>query len=43
MDRFLLQAKDMPPCFWDEAVYCENYLLNHILTRVVPSVNPVEQ
>jgi transposase InsO family protein len=42
MARCLLQAKDLPPRFWDEAVYCANYLLNHISTRVVPSMTPVE-
>jgi hypothetical protein len=43
MARCLLQAKYMPPHFWDEVVYCENYLLNHILTRVVPSMTLVER
>jgi hypothetical protein len=43
MDRCLLQAKYLPPHFWDEAVYCANYLLNHISTQVVPSMTPVER
>jgi hypothetical protein len=43
MDRFFLQAKYMPPRFWDEVVYGENYLLKFISTQVIPSMNPVEQ
>jgi len=43
MARCLLQAKDLPPRFWVEAVYCANYLLNCISTRVVPSMTLVER
>jgi hypothetical protein len=42
MDICLLQDKDIPPCFWAEVVYYENYMLNHISTRVVPSMTPVK-
>jgi hypothetical protein len=42
MDRCLLQDKYIPPHFWVEAMYCANYLLNRISTRVVPSMTPVE-
>jgi hypothetical protein len=42
MARCILQAKYQPLHLWDEEIYHENYLLNHILTRVVPSMTPVE-
>jgi transposase InsO family protein len=42
MARCILQAKDLPRSFWDEAVYCVNYLLNHISTQDVSSMTPVE-
>jgi hypothetical protein len=29
--------------FWDKIVYCANYLLNRILTKVVGQVTPVEK
>ena len=29
--------------FWVEAIYCANYLLDRILTRVVSFVTPVER
>jgi hypothetical protein len=43
MDRCLLQAKDLPPGFLVEAIYCANYLLNHFLTRAIPLVTPIER
>jgi hypothetical protein len=43
MARCFFQAKDLPPRFWAEAVYCANYMFNRISTRVVPSMTPSEQ
>ena len=42
IDRCILEDKDLPHRFWVEVVYCENYLLNHILTQFVPYVPPVK-
>ena len=41
MARCLLQAKDLSMKFLAEVVYYENYLLNHILTKFVGQVNPI--
>jgi len=43
MARCLLQDKDLPPHFWVEAVYYANYLLNRILTQVIPSMTLVKR
>ena len=43
MARCLLQDKDPLTKFWDKVVYCPNYLLNHISTRAVYHVTPVEK
>lgn len=43
MERCLLQGKDLPTKFWDETVYCANYLLNRISIRETSQVNPVEK
>ena len=39
----ILQAKDLLTKFWAKVVYCENYLLNLILTCVVSPMTPIEK
>jgi len=41
--KWILQAKDLPPHFWAEALYCANYILNSISTQTIPSMTPIER
>jgi hypothetical protein len=43
MHRCLLQAKNFPTNLWVEAIYYPNYLLKHILTKVVNPMTPVKK
>lgn len=41
MVHCLVQAKDMSTKFWDEVVYCDDYLFILVLTHVVSSMTLV--
>jgi hypothetical protein len=43
MAHCLLQAKCLSTKFWAKAIYCSNYLLNLILTKVVCDVTLIEK
>ena len=41
--KCLLQTKDLPTNFWSKAIYCSNYLLTLVPTRVVNDMTSVEK
>ena len=42
MDNYMLQSKGLSLNFWEEAINCENYIVNHTPTKFLRNVTPEE-
>ena len=40
MVNCMLQSKGLSLCFWEEAINCANYIVNHTPTKVLKNITP---
>uniref|UniRef100_A0A251SKN6 Putative zinc finger, CCHC-type n=1 Tax=Helianthus annuus TaxID=4232 RepID=A0A251SKN6_HELAN len=42
LSRSMMNAKELPTCYWAEAVACATYILNRTVTKTRPNITPYE-
>ncbi|KAJ0566228.1 putative RNA-directed DNA polymerase [Helianthus annuus] len=42
LSRSMMNAKELPNCYWAEAVACATYILNRTVTKTRPNITPYE-